>query len=47
MKLVLFTFYYCKLLISVLFGISQTFEPLGLRWRWRYWNDRQLGARNN
>lgn len=47
MKLVLFTFYYCKLLISVLFGTSRTYEPLDLKWRWKHWNQRQLAKRNN
>lgn len=40
MKVILFSLYYAKLQLSVLFGIQQTANPLDLKWRWNYWHDK-------
>lgn len=41
-KMILFLQGYCKLLVGVLFGGYETAYPLGLRWRWRHKNYRNL-----
>lgn len=37
MSVILFSLYYCKLLLSVLVGFHQTTNPLNLIWRWNHW----------
>ena len=37
MKVILFTLYYVKLLLSVSLGIYKTEHPLDIKSRWRYW----------
>ncbi len=41
-KLLLFLVYYAKLRLRLLFGLHRTFRPVGMGWRWRYWQDRRL-----
>lgn len=41
MKKLRFIFYYIKLRLTVIFGIHQTFNPLGLKWRWKHWQHRE------
>ena len=36
MKMILFLQSYCKLLVGVSLGVHETAYPLGLRWRWRH-----------
>ncbi|HEY0657771.1 MAG TPA: hypothetical protein VGD05_04825 [Pyrinomonadaceae bacterium] len=47
MKVILFLFYYSKLLLSVMFGIHQTLHPLGLKWRWEFWKSKHTARRNH
>ncbi|MDQ3748965.1 MAG: hypothetical protein M3367_08140 [Acidobacteriota bacterium] len=42
MKIILFSFYYSKLRLGVLLGIHRTPNPLNLKWRWRYWQSKEL-----
>ncbi len=42
MKVILFLQNYCKLLVGVSLGTRDTPYPLGLRWRWRHKNYRDL-----
>lgn len=42
MKMILFSADYCKLLFSVLFGERETPYPLGVRWRWRHQDYKDL-----
>ena len=41
MKVVHFSRYYIKFRLAVLTGSHQTKNPLGLRWRWKFWNTQQ------
>lgn len=40
MRVILFLLYYLKLRLSVLFETHRTVNPLDLKWRWKYWNNR-------
>jgi hypothetical protein len=42
MKMLLFLQTYCKLLVGVSLGTRGTSYPLGLRWRWRHKNYKDL-----
>jgi hypothetical protein len=42
MKMILFVPDYCKLLLGVMLGKRETPYPLGVRWRWRHKNYRDL-----
>jgi hypothetical protein len=41
MKAIKFLIYYVGKLMSVGFGNHQTDNPLGLKWRWNYWQKSQ------
>lgn len=45
MKLILFSLYYCKLQLEVLFGIRPTSMPTDLNWRWEFWQKRRRAQR--
>jgi hypothetical protein len=37
MKIILFSLYYLKLRLTLLFGIHRTANPIDIKWRYRYW----------
>lgn len=37
MEVVRFIFYYVVKVLSVRLGFRRTDNPLGLKWRWKYW----------
>jgi len=37
MKVVSFLFYYSKLPVGVALGVHKTANPLGIKWRWNFW----------
>ena len=41
MNLIKFAFYYLNLQIKIRFGKYQTENPLRVKWRWQYWNEKQ------
>jgi len=41
MKIFLFACYYLKLRLNILLGFHRTFNPLNIRWRWKYWRSKQ------
>jgi hypothetical protein len=40
MNVLLFSLYYCKLRATVWLGIHPTTQPLDLKWRWKFWQNR-------
>ncbi|MGB2914122.1 MAG: hypothetical protein WBB81_11255 [Pyrinomonadaceae bacterium] len=45
MKVVRFSMYYVNLQLGVIFGLRHTSHPLGLNWRWRFWQQRDRAQR--
>jgi len=45
MSLVLFSFYYTKLQLSVFLGLHETIFPLDIRWRGHFWINRYRNSR--
>lgn len=41
MKVIFFSIYYIKFRLAVLFSRHQTKNPIGVRWRWKFWNSQQ------
>ncbi|MDQ2746414.1 MAG: hypothetical protein M3T96_04035 [Acidobacteriota bacterium] len=41
MTVILFSFYYVKLRLSILFGFHRTANPLDIKWRWQHWQFRR------
>jgi hypothetical protein len=41
MEAIRFTFYYIGKVLSVGLGAHRTDNPLGLKWRWKYWKKMQ------
>ncbi len=37
MMLILFLFYYTKLLIGIALGFHETANPINIKWRWNFW----------
>ncbi len=46
MKLILFSVYYSRLRLSVMLGMHETYRPLDLEWRWRFWLHRYRSDRH-
>ena len=40
MQLIQFSMYYFKLQMTVAFGLYQTSLPMGIGWRWHFWQQR-------
>lgn len=41
MKYVFYSAYYVRLRLGVSIGSHRTVNPLGVQWRWRYWQSQQ------
>jgi hypothetical protein len=46
MKKISFLFYYAKLLLSVACGVHRTANPLGVKWRWNFWQSKYAAHRS-
>jgi hypothetical protein len=47
MNQIFFVFYYCNLRLGILLGMRHTSQPLNIKWRWRYWQDREIARREH
>jgi hypothetical protein len=45
MQLLSFLLYYSKLRMKVVLGIHPTSNPLNIRWRWNFWQERRWRRR--
>jgi hypothetical protein len=45
MKRIRFLLYYGKLRLTNSIGFHKTSNPLGIKWRWNYWQNRESSLR--